>query len=68
MSECTLDALDAALTAFAGAGAGDRRRLIDAAVAAITADAGVTVDEAEVLRTMCAAIDVPMPMVSRGVA
>ena len=68
MSECTLDALDASLAAFAGAGADARRRLVDAAGAAVTADADVTVEEAEVLRTMCAAIDVPMPIVSRGVA
>lgn len=58
---CTLDALDGALRAFAGATAGMKRRLVDAAVACVAADGRTTVEEAELLRASCAAIGVPMP-------
>jgi tellurite resistance protein len=38
-----------------------RRRLVDACVAAVTADGRTTVEEAELLRAVCAAIGAPMP-------
>jgi hypothetical protein len=60
-ASCTLDALDASLRAFAGSSPAMRRRLVDACVAAVTADGRTTVEEAELLRAVCAAIGAPMP-------
>lgn len=63
VSVCTLDALDGALRAFAGATPGLKRRLVDACVACIAADGQTTVEEAEILRAVCASIGAPMPPV-----
>jgi Zn-dependent protease with chaperone function len=60
---CTLDALDGALRAFAGATPGLKRRLVDACVACVAADGQTTVEEAELLRAVCASIGAPMPPV-----
>ena len=60
---CTLDALDGSLRAFAGATPGLKRRLVDACVACIAADGQTTVEEAELLRAVCASIGAPMPPV-----
>ena len=58
---CTLDSLDAALRTFAASSPAMRRRLVDACVAAVTADGRTTVEEAELLRATCAAVGCPMP-------
>lgn len=63
-SSCTLDALDASLRAFAGSSPAMRRRLVDACVATVTADGRTTVEEAELLRAVCAAVGAPMPPVT----
>ena len=63
VSVCTLDALDGALRAFAGATPGLKRRLVDACVACVAADGQTTVEEAEILRAVCASIGAPMPPV-----
>ena len=60
---CTLDALDGSLRAFAGATPGFKRRLVDACVACVAADGQTTVEEAELLRAVCASIGAPMPPV-----
>ncbi len=60
---CTLDALDGSLRAFAGATPGLKRRLVDACVACVAADGQTTVEEAELLRAVCASIGAPMPPV-----
>ena len=60
---CTLDALDGSLRAFAGSGPAMKRRLVDACVACVAADGQTTVEEAELLRAVCASIGAPMPPV-----
>jgi tellurite resistance protein len=60
---CTLDALDGSLRAFAAATPGFKRRLVDACVACAAADGQTTVEEAELLRAVCASIGAPMPPV-----
>jgi hypothetical protein len=60
---CTLDALDGSLRAFAGSGSAMKRRLVDACVACVAADGQTTVEEAELLRAVCASIGAPMPPV-----
>jgi tellurite resistance protein len=60
---CSLDALDGSLRAFAGSGASMKRRLVDACVACVSADGRTTVEEAELLRAVCASIGAPMPPV-----
>lgn len=67
-ARCTLDALDAALRALAQAGPGFKRRVVDACVAAVTADRRTTVEEAELLRAICASIGVPMPPIAATAA
>jgi len=68
-ARCTLDALDAALRALAQAGPGFKRRVVDACVAATASDRRTTVEEAELLRAICASIGVPMPPIAAaGVA
>ncbi len=63
-ARCTLDALDAALRALAQSGPGFKRRVVDACVAAVSADRRTTVEEAELLRAICASIGVPMPPIA----
>ena len=61
VQRCTLDALAGSLGAFAGATPALKRRLVDACVACVAADGQTTVEEAELLRAVCASIDAPMP-------
>lgn len=63
-AKCTLDALDRALRALATAGPRMRRSMVDACVAAVTADGRTTVEEAELLRAACASVGVPMPPIA----
>lgn len=63
-ARCTLDALDAALRAIAGAPAPIRRRTVDACVACVCADGITTAEEAELLRAVCASIGAPMPVIA----
>ena len=58
---CTLDSLDRSLRAFAGATPRMKQRLVDACVACVAADGQTTVEEAELLRAVCASIGAPMP-------
>ncbi|MGF1632896.1 MAG: M48 family metallopeptidase [Phycisphaerae bacterium] len=55
------EALDAALTKLADASPGVKRRILDAAAAAVLVDGTVEVEEAELLRAFAATLDVPMP-------
>lgn len=66
-ARCTLDALDAALRALSQAGPAFKRRVVDACVAAVAADRRTTVEEAELLRAICASIGVPMPPIAAAV-
>jgi Zn-dependent protease with chaperone function len=68
VARCTLDALDAALRALSQASPGFKRRVVDACVAAVTADRRTTVEEAELLRAICASIGVPMPPIEAVVS
>ena len=61
---CTLDALDAALRGYAGAPPERKGLLVDACVACVAADGRTTVEEAELLRAICASIGAPMPPVA----
>jgi hypothetical protein len=61
VQRCTLDALAGSLGALAGATPALKRRLVDACVACVAADGQTTVEEAELLRAVCASIDAPMP-------
>ena len=63
-AQCTLDALDGSLRALASARPAMRRAMVDACVAAVTADGRTTVDEAELLRAACAAVGAPMPPIA----
>jgi hypothetical protein len=63
-SRCTLDALEQALRALAQSGPAFKRRVVDACVAAVVADGRTTVEEAELMRAVCASIGVPMPPVA----
>ena len=63
-ARCTLDALDASLRAIAAGGASVRRSMVDACVAAVTADGRTTVEESELLRAVCASVGVPMPPIA----
>ena len=65
LQRCTLDALAVSLRSLAGATPRLKRRLVDACVACVAADGRTTVEEAELLRAVCASIDAPMPPVSR---
>lgn len=61
---CTLDALDESLRNMCGAPPNGKRKLVDACVACVAADGQTTVDEAELLRAICAAIGAPMPLIA----
>ena len=58
---CGLDALDAALAALEEAAPRVKRRILQGAVACITADRTVTATEAELLRATSASLGCPMP-------
>ena len=55
------DMLDAALAALGESAPGVKRKVLQAAVAAISADRDVTATEAELLRAISASLGVPMP-------
>jgi hypothetical protein len=61
LDELPLEALDAALAALDEAAPQLKRRLLQAAVASITADREVTAAEAELLRAISASLGCPMP-------
>jgi len=60
-SDYGLGALDPALDRLALVSPGVKRRIIDAAAHAISSDGVIQPDEAEILRALCAALDVPVP-------
>ena len=61
---CTLDALDGSLQRLSNAKLGIKRNLVDACVACVAADGQTTVEEAELLRAVCASIGAPMPPIA----
>jgi Zn-dependent protease with chaperone function len=61
---CTLDALDESLQRLSNAKLGTKRKLVDACVACVVADGQTTVEEAELLRAVCASIGAPMPPIA----
>jgi Zn-dependent protease with chaperone function len=63
---CGPEALSLALAALAAASPAARGRLLDACAAGITADAEVTVEEAELLRALAISLDIPLPPVLPG--
>ena len=64
--QCSLGALDDALTTLSSVAARHRERLIDACAAAICADDQVKIREAEFLRGICDMLDCPMPPLLPG--
>lgn len=64
--QCGLNELHAALEKLTQVAAKQRGRLVDAAAAAICADAEVHVEEAELLRGICDMLDCPMPPLLPG--
>jgi Zn-dependent protease with chaperone function/uncharacterized tellurite resistance protein B-like protein len=64
--ECRLSELHAALEQLTRVAAKQRGRLVDAAAAAICADAEVHIEEAELLRGICDMLDCPMPPLLPG--
>ncbi|MBC8109305.1 MAG: M48 family metallopeptidase [Anaerolineae bacterium] len=60
-SDYGLGALDPALNRLAEASPGVKRRIVDAAAHAIASDGVIQPDEAEILRALCAALDIPIP-------
>lgn len=56
-----LDQVDAALTRLEVASPGARKRLLEAALEAVQSDGRVEVEEAELVRAMAEALDVPIP-------
>lgn len=60
-SERSFEQLDRALDRIAGASNGIKHRIVRATAACVLADEDVTVQEAQLLRVMCAVIDVPLP-------
>jgi hypothetical protein len=61
---CTLDGLDESLQRLSHAKLGTKRTLVDACVACVAADGQTTVEEAELLRAVCASIGAPMPPIA----
>jgi hypothetical protein len=61
IESCSLPALDAALGDLDQAAPDVKRRVLEAVVAAITADQAVTATEAELLRVISASMSCPMP-------
>jgi hypothetical protein len=64
--QCGLNELHASLEKLTQVVAKQRGRLVDAAAAAICADAEVRVEEAELLRGICDMLDCPMPPLLPG--
>lgn len=65
-SDPGIDALGTALNRLARASAAIRRRLVDAAAHAISADGQVTASEAELLRLVCETLGQPLPLFRNG--
>jgi hypothetical protein len=61
---CTLDTLDESLQRLSNTKLGIKRNLVDACVACVAADGQTTVEEAELLRAICASIGAPMPPIA----
>ena len=61
---CTLDALDESLQRLSNTKLGTKRKLVDACIACVAADGQTTVEEAELLRAVCASIGAPMPPIA----
>ena len=61
LDQCGLDHLDAALDRLATASGPIKLRLLTAAAHAVAADGAIATTEAELLRAIAAALDVPMP-------
>jgi hypothetical protein len=59
--DCSLPALDAALARLDEAAPEVKRRVLEGAVACVTADRQVTATEAELLRAVSASMSCPMP-------
>jgi Zn-dependent protease with chaperone function len=59
--EASLEALDQALTVLATLAPRAKRQVVEACTACITADRAITVEEAELLRAITDALDVPLP-------
>jgi len=59
--EVTLSRLDAALQRLVQVAPRFQRRLVEACAAAVASDGRVTVAEGELLRAICAVLDVPVP-------
>jgi hypothetical protein len=64
--ECGLKQLEASLETLSHVAAKQQERLVDAAAAAICADAKVNIREAELLRGICDLLDCPMPPLLAG--
>ena len=64
--ECGLAELDAALVDLDQAAPQVKKRVLEAAVACITADRQVTAEEAELLRAVSASVSCPMPPILMG--
>ena len=64
--ECGFTELDAALVEMDRAAPQVKKRTLEAAVACITADRQVTVDETELLRAVSASMSCPMPPILRS--
>lgn len=60
-SERSFEQLDRALDRIAGAANGIKHRIVRATAACVLADQDVSAQEAQLLRVMCAVIDVPLP-------
>ncbi|NUP88476.1 MAG: M48 family metallopeptidase [Candidatus Sumerlaeia bacterium] len=63
---CSLEALGRALDDLRQLGLMQRRTLFEACVLCITADRAVTAGEAEMIRVVAAALDLPMPPIMPG--
>jgi Zn-dependent protease with chaperone function len=63
VEETRLADVDAALSRLEAASATLRRRILEAAMAAITADGGLAAEEVEMIRAAAEALDLPLPPV-----
>ena len=61
VAECGLQELDQALATLAGAAPNLKRKIIEAAVATVSADGYLQIQEAELLRAISDSLDCPMP-------
>ncbi len=65
-ADCGFDALDAALDKLAGASGLVKQCVVAAAAHVVGADNQILVAEAELLRAITAALDIPMPLLAAG--